>query len=257
MNIYRDEVPRTGVSRAGLGRGCTLMQWFILFSLRPSWTSSIIVIHRRKWAARGGAGDGGGPPHCSQSLADTLAASTREPRCTSPTLDAFNLGPCVCALRDPRPELARAAVQCSRSECDRRDLRPAAATASAVPVPASRTPEPSTQLTAAITACDRTVSAIDHCMHALNITLRVYFESLAKPLPMDRMYALRRSPSYATAAKGWRFRERIAPTFYVSLRVMERVDKQCRFTARMGCHFARSLTVVGGKSNVMIRKGND
>lgn len=35
-------------------------------------------------------------------------------------------------------------------------------------------------------ACERTVSAVDHCMHALDITLRVYFESLAKRLPMDR-----------------------------------------------------------------------
>lgn len=58
MNIQAGEAR---VSRAGLGRGCTLMQWFILFGLRASWTSSIIVIHRRKWAARGGAGAGGGP----------------------------------------------------------------------------------------------------------------------------------------------------------------------------------------------------
>ncbi|KAG6443745.1 hypothetical protein O3G_MSEX003038 [Manduca sexta] len=51
-----------------------------------------------KWAARGGAGVGGSPPRGSQSLADTLAASTREPRCTSPTLDAFSLGPRVYTL---------------------------------------------------------------------------------------------------------------------------------------------------------------
>lgn len=46
----------------GLGRGCTLMQWFILFGLRASWTSSIIVIHRRKWAARGAARVPAEPP---------------------------------------------------------------------------------------------------------------------------------------------------------------------------------------------------
>lgn len=38
----------------------------------------------------------------TQSRADTLVASTREPRCTSSPLDSF--GPCVCVLRDPRPE---------------------------------------------------------------------------------------------------------------------------------------------------------
>lgn len=59
------------------------------------------------------------PPRGSQSRADTLAADTREPRCTSPTPDAFVRGPCVCV---PSP--------CSISELvDPRAVSPASSTA--------------------------------------------------------------------------------------------------------------------------------
>lgn len=181
--------------RAGLGRGCTLMQWFILFGLRPSWTSSIIVIHRRKWAARGGAGAGGSPPLDSQSLADTLAASTREPRCTLPSLDAFSIGPRVCAtVPSPWSEIEARLyrVQCSRSQCASSDLTVRVQRAVSEQWTAARD---SRRLSwpARLPANARWVRSITACTRSTSLC--VYFESLAKQLPIDRMYASRTSPA--------------------------------------------------------------
>lgn len=124
IQLVSVRIRTSGVLQAELGRSCTLMQWFILFGLRASWTSSIIVIHRRKWAARSSAGAGGSPPPDSQSLVDTLAASTRELRCMSPTFDAFSRGPCVCASPWFEFEARSSHVQCSiRFECTHRISR--------------------------------------------------------------------------------------------------------------------------------------
>lgn len=64
------------VSRAGLEQSCTLMQWFI-FGLRASWTSSIIVIHRRS-GRRGAARAGAGAPAWLSSRSPTFSPQARD-----------------------------------------------------------------------------------------------------------------------------------------------------------------------------------
>lgn len=141
-------------------------------------------------------------PPALLSRSPTLSPPARESRDARSLRLTHSVAVRVCVpsvIRDRSPCESRAVLPLRVH----RILRPGA-TSAAVPEPVASTPEPAetAQLTGAPPACERTVSAIDQCMHALDITSRVYFESLAKRLPMDRIHAPRRSPSSATAAKG-------------------------------------------------------
>lgn len=208
MNIYGSDA-RTGVSRVGLGRGCTLMQWFMLFGLRASWTSSIIVIHRRKWAARGGAG-ARGAPRAVLSREPTLSPPTRESRDARRLrlTHSFAVRVCVCPPRARyRSLLIR--VQCPPHLVQLGACGPAPPeTSHPWPLsvtPTTRAPQLTAQLIAGATiAYERTVSAIDRCMHALDFGWRIYFELLAKWLPMDG-HARVDHPTATLACDGFNF----------------------------------------------------
>lgn len=150
------------------------------------------------------------PPRGSQSRADTLAADTREPRCTSPTPDAFVRGPCVCVC----PPRARYRSLLNRVQCPSHLVQLGACgpappeTSHPWPLsvtPTTRAPQLTAQLIAGATiAYERTVSAIDRCMHALDFGWRIYFELLAKWLPMDG-HARVDHPTATLACDGFNF----------------------------------------------------
>ena len=82
--------------------------------------------------------------------------------------------------------------------------------------------------------CERTVSAIDHCMHALDITLCLF--RVARETAPDRSQ-VRISDITPTAAKRRWFRWGIkthVKCHRAASWCSARVDKQCRFTAKMG-----------------------
>lgn len=92
------------------------MQWFILFGLRASWTSSIIVIHRRKWAARGGAGAGGGPPRFSVARRHSRRQHARAAMHVVYAWRIQSRSVCVCH-RWSETGVRASRVQCCRCEC--------------------------------------------------------------------------------------------------------------------------------------------
>lgn len=93
------------------------MQWFIiLFGLRASWTSSIIVIHRRKWAVWGSAG-ASGAPRTVLSRSPTLSTLARESRDVCRlrlTHSIFSFGVCVSSVIRYRSSTELRAVQQTR-----------------------------------------------------------------------------------------------------------------------------------------------
>lgn len=241
MNIYCGEA-RAGVSRAGLGRGCTLMQWFI-FGLRASWTSSIIVIHRRKWAARGGAG-AAGSPRATLSRSPTLSPLARERRDSRRLrlTHSVNRGPCVSALRDLircRCWIEPLAVQSSASASVRAVFRQEPA-AIVVPVSIRRSRQlswpprlhsASARWVRSITACTRSTP------------LCVYFESLANLGP--RWIACSHFADHHKLSQlPWvDISLRNCDHFSSVKRAAASVDKQCRLlqrwaTNRLACLYA-------------------
>lgn len=222
MNIYRDNA-RTGVSRAGLGRGCTLMQWFILFGLRASWTSSIIVIHRRKWAARGGAG-GGRAPRAVLSRSPTLSPPARESRDASCLRLTHSVAVRVCV-----PSRCRYRSSWSRVQCPASEQLGVAAPATPAPVLSSwrlswspaRLQLASARWVRSMTACTRSTP------------LYVSISSRSQNGWMDRMHASRTEPT-ASLAKGCDSVEKLRRCS--KCRVIGRVDKQCLLTHRTTCY---------------------
>lgn len=209
------------------------MQWFILFGLRASWTSSIIVIHRRKWAARGGAG-AGGSPRSTLSRSPTLsppARESRDARCLRLT-HSVAIRVCVplCPLRDPRSKLVWTACSVAAASALLRILfrvrvQRAAGASGQQHAPAAA------QLIGT-SAYERTVSAIDHCMHALDFTLCLF--RVARESAPDRSH-VRISDITADSCQTSMISLRNNDLCQVSSRWCSgRVDKQCRFTAKMG-----------------------
>lgn len=207
MNIYRVDDAGTGGLRAGLGRGCTLMQWFILFGLRASWTSSIIVIHRRKWAARGGAG-ASGAPRAVLSREPTLSPPTRESRDARCLRLTHSIAIRVCV---PSPYSRSELVEPRAVPSHPVHQEPAGQPWSPRPAAQHQRDTGISRSTADAQLISRrnyrlrTHGECDQSLHANFTSFDVfYFESLAKFLPMDGLARVDH-PATTLARKGDNF----------------------------------------------------